>query len=411
MKRSICLLAMAALLLTGCNDVTTIDPDVVYDTNDTEEAPSQDDIIPEDSGSKPAGTSVEPEDSTVSSGADDTVPADKPITEPSTDEVDPPEDVVPSDDDTDVPSEDDVPPVTTTTRPEETTTVLPPETDEPIEQSSEQQRLEKMVADNGTDSSADAEVIPLYFGDLDSDGIEELLAVYGGIDRYTDSNSRYYWGEVWFASDNDAFRLDCNRTGEYFGFELLNNADGVFFNFEDMYTTGSVTNWWVINNSCADPVAIDGFAQMNLHYTDDGELIANHSTYDFSSDNTGHTWKTYWYYYSAEDSRFIQYDAVDITEKQFLEYKGAKAELKRIKADSVGYKPVRYLLFGNGNIAVNCIDEDDGGEAGYTKHFFIYSTDGGKLTDITNKYPEFNEGHYITREDYNKMMEEYNNGL
>ncbi len=404
MKKFVCLSAVMALLLTGCNDITTIDPDVVYSTKNTESGSSSPDI-------SSADTTAEPEDTTASGSLeDDTVPADKPMTEPDSTTSEPEESTSQPD--------ENVPPVTTTKRPEETTTTIPPETDEPIEKSSEQLRLEQLVADNGRKISDyytdDAEVVPLFFGDFDSDGTEELVALYGGTERYTDSSSYFYWGEVWFASENEVFRLDRNRTGEYFGFEMLNNADGVFLNFEDMYVTGSVTNWWAINNSCAEPVEIDGFAQMNLRYTEDGELIANHSTYDFSSDNTGHTWKIYWYYYSSEESKFIQYDAVDITEEQFLEYKGADEAMKMIKTDSIGYKPVRYLLFGNGNIAVNCISDEtinDDGEQYYHKHFFIYSTDGGKLTDITGRYDEFNEGHYVTREDINRKMEEYNNAL
>ena len=402
MKKFICLLAALSLLLTGCEDVTTVNPDVVYGDT-TGQSDGESGVSDEAPAEVPADTSADtPADTTR-----EDIPADKPMTEPSTEEGEPEESGS-----SDLPEQTSPP--STTTRAEETTTARPPETDEPIEKSAEQLRLERLVAANGRQLnhySAEAAVVPLFFGDLDSDGTEELVAIYGGSERSTDSSSRYYWGEVWFASGEEVFRLDRNRTGEYFGFELLNTADGVFLNFEDLYTTGSVTNWWVIDKSWANPVVVDGFAQMNLRYTADGELIANHSTYDFSSDNMGHTWKIYWYYYSAEEAKFVQYDAVDITEAQFLEYKGADKALKSIKADSVGYKPVRYLLFGNGNIAVNCISDEttnDDGEQYYHKHFFIYSTDGGKLTDITGKYDEFNEGHYITREDYNKLLEENN---
>ncbi len=415
MKRTICLLAAAALLLTGCNDVTTIDPEVVYgdktttsdgDASQQPVAPSQSDAgesstvtQPQESTSSSApqestseSDSTEPQESTqdtTASSPTESVPADKPMTEPAV--------------------------TTTVTLPEETTTARPEEVDVPIEKSDEQQRLEQLIAKNGTvDSDRSPEVIPLFFGDLDSDGTQELLAVYGGLERFSDSSSRYHWGEVWFASSDEAVRLDKDRTGDYAGIELINNADGVFLKFEDMYMTGTSTNWWKLNNSDIVSMEIDGFAQMNLRYTDSGELIANHSTYDMSSMNIGHTWKIYWYYYSAAEGKFIQYDAKDISEKTFLKYSGAKAALQRIKSDEKGYEPVRYLLFDNGIIAVNCISGktvDENGDSSHVNNYFLFSTAGGKLTDITYSYYGYNEGHYITRSDYDKMMEEYNNGL
>lgn len=269
----------------------------------------------------------------------------------------------------------------------------------PVE--SEQERLERLVVKNGTFHNMKIneapDVIPLFYGDFDGDRTEELIAVYGGTEVLADGTINY-WGELWFASGETVMRLDQNRIGSYFSVDLVSNKDGTFIKFEDMLATYWLTNWWRIDGSSAEPVRIDGVAQMDLRYTDEGEIVAIQSAYDAAPGNTGHTWKTYWYYYDSEANSFVQYNAQIISEEQFRGYEGGETFYQSIVDSEESYTPVEYLLYDNGILAVNCIvyiESEDGTLPFGYNYYFLYDTKDGVLSDITYKYTVQNNGHYI----------------
>lgn len=74
-----------------------------------------------------------------------------------------------------------------------------------------------------------------------------------------------------------------------------------------------------------------------------------HSTYDNSTDGSGHTWKPYYYYY--KDGKVHQYKAKKISLKKLKKYKGASRYVKQIK--KAGYQVTSVLRRSNGLIHIN----------------------------------------------------------
>ena len=141
MKKLICLLASLALLLTGCEDVTTVNPDVVYG------------------------------DTTGQSDGESGVSAEVPVEVPDDTSADTPADT----------TREDIP------------------ADKPIEKSAEQLRLERLVLDSiPSDEVREGYALnSVLFGDLDGDSTEELCTVYAPED-YPD------WGAIWYACGDRA---------------------------------------------------------------------------------------------------------------------------------------------------------------------------------------------------------------
>ncbi len=117
---------------------------------------------------------------------------------------------------------------TTTAQTSQTTTASTTR-EEPVTEpteSPEQTRLERLILDSipEEDRRGGWELIKPIFGDLDGDGTEELIAIYGDPD---DSEKELGFGDVWFASEDEAEKLG----GTWYSDEPLYEIGGnVFLN-------------------------------------------------------------------------------------------------------------------------------------------------------------------------------------
>ena len=121
-------------------------------------------------------------------------------------------------------------------------------------------------------------------------------------------------------------------------------------------------------------IPINGFAAMRLIPDENGGFTALSSEYE---GYMGHTWKPYWYTFSAEDMAFIPVGGI-VADKSTL----PQDITDRIAQDDG--KVSEVIAFDNGITAVNYITEEYGTEFQFHRLY-----DNGE--DIT---PEDNRGHY-----------------
>ncbi len=114
---------------------------------------------------------------------------------------------------------------TTTTTAGTTTSAITREkpVTEPTE-NTEQARLEKLILDSIPDENRrdEWELIKPIFGDIDGDGAEELIAIYGDPN---DREKELGFGNVWFASEDEAVKL----SGTWYSDEPLYKIGGKLF--------------------------------------------------------------------------------------------------------------------------------------------------------------------------------------
>ena len=112
---------------------------------------------------------------------------------------------------------------TTTAGTTTTTTTCEEPVTEPTE-NTEQARLERLILDSiaEEDRRSERALIKPIFGDLDRDGTEELIAVYGDPN---DSEKDLGFGDVWFASEDEAEKLG----GTWYSEEPLYEIGGNIF--------------------------------------------------------------------------------------------------------------------------------------------------------------------------------------
>lgn len=112
---------------------------------------------------------------------------------------------------------------TTTSQTTTTATTREEPVTEPTE-NTEQARLEKLILDSIPDEDRcdGNELIKRIFGDLDGDGTEELIAIYGDPN---DCVKEQGFGDVWFASEDEAEKL----SGMWYSDEPLYEIGGKLF--------------------------------------------------------------------------------------------------------------------------------------------------------------------------------------
>lgn len=230
------------------------------------------------------------------------------------------------------------------------------------------------------------------FGDFDKDGKNELIAYIEAPDTMTGYN-------LWFASEGYIEKIAPNAGNpvptEEIKLEIVNSGDNAFIKLEYCFITNSFSDYYRIVNSQVTPCTIEGYARQGLRPDgDSGDFTAAHSTYDFCSDGTGHTWKTYWLYFSPEDNTFYPYVGHLMTEEELLKYEGASDVLE--KARSEGYEIADIYIRENGIININLRKYSEDAQNPdetpmYGNKFINLKINGDSVQNIT---PENNDGFY-----------------
>ncbi len=285
----------------------------------------------------------------------------------------------------------------TTATTEITTAPLPQE--EIREISAEEQRLRDIVEAEYAKLEhmvpAQPQVIlDTLFGDFDKDGTEELIAVCG---EYSYPSSVF--GEIWYASGGEA-RLMHSSLQPYYTLEftlptIVSWEDYCFVRVEMLYTTGSISHYYLLDSNNFLPCTIDSFACMGLNYNEElGVFTAAHSTYDFSSDRMGHTWKSYDLYFSPEDNTFRHYEGRLITLPELLEIEGAADYINAIPPEC---EIAEIYRRDSGLININLREYIEGeldmyGNPLYYNSYISLRIIDGSPVDVTE---EINEGYYL----------------
>lgn len=232
------------------------------------------------------------------------------------------------------------------------------------------------------------EAVPKFFGDFDGDGISELIA-------YIDDPDSLCGFNIWYMNTADYLSLEMlpppisNYTPfEYSDPEIVFSGDLAFLKIEGEFVSDSVSFYYRISDSRLSPCTTDSFALQGLRPDKNGDFTACHSTYDMSSDGTGHTWKAYWLYYSPEENTFHMYKGTDISEEKLLEYDGADKILEKARSENMTVSEI--ILRENGIININLTTEPDNDL--YRNKFYTLEVRGNSVYDIT---PEYNDGYYL----------------
>lgn len=229
--------------------------------------------------------------------------------------------------------------------------VLNPYTDEQL-------ALHEVIKNFAGDESG-YEITNTLFGDLDGDGKNELIAVYG--ERVeTEMVSGGAEGELWFASGNIAYKL--GNSLQWLKPVKIVSAGQTIVKVERAYTAAigginSAADCFLIKNSSATEIESPRPSAL----TPDGkhgDFISSEMAMDCGYEDSsnysdifwsGRTWKTYWFYFL--NNKISEYYGEEITAEDFLKYEGAEDVLKKVADEGMEVRSI--LKRGNGIININ----------------------------------------------------------
>lgn len=260
--------------------------------------------------------------------------------------------------------------------------------------SEEQLALHKLIID--TSENKEGKIFSPLFGDFDSDGVNEVIAILGGEGEFGS------FGEVWFASGNKA---ECiAKKSDWLRPQIVSSCGRTYIKMENCaYITSSISYYFMLRDSSASVcsgiprgqgVYPDGaFGDFNaVHDAYDGSIEWDKSDKDSTPIGMGHTWKSHWYYMEEGEAHY--YRGRLISEEEFLKYEGAKAALDSIAAE--GYTVDSIIKRGCGIITLTYIKVTDTEDYFYQiNNYKIFKYRNGVVADVTN----YGEGPYTLFED------------
>ncbi|MCH5350224.1 MAG: hypothetical protein J1E40_12925 [Oscillospiraceae bacterium] len=225
--------------------------------------------------------------------------------------------------------------------------------------SEEQLALHDLI-ENFAEGGDNHEILNPLFGDIDGDGRNELIAVYGERIEYG-TIAGGAEGELWFASGSIAYKLD--NSFQWLTPRIMISAGQPIVNVERVYPApyggnDSSTHSYLIKNSTAAELESPNPSEL----TPDGkygDLISYGMSKDYGyeeySDGQqswfGKTWKPYWFYFL--DDKISEYYGNEITTEEFLKYEGAERILQEITDTDKDMEIRSILKRGNGIININ----------------------------------------------------------
>lgn len=223
-------------------------------------------------------------------------------------------------------------------------------------------------AAEGDENSA---LLDRFYGDLDSDGKNELYAYYGTPEKFS----------LWFADENGAEISDKP-------YELMTIDGDVILKKQDK---NGEPCYYIVRKGKS--VKLKTFGTKNFTRVENAEFSGYITAKDAVSDSSEETTKEYRFYYS--DGKFNQYPAENISEEKFSEYKGARAFLDEIS--SYGGEVTDIILRENGIININY---DAHMQDSVRHYYFTLKIENEEVTDITPRNSDGtlnNSGHYLLK--------------
>ena len=229
------------------------------------------------------------------------------------------------------------------------------------------------------------------YGDLDGDGKNELLAVYGSDEDnavdVTASSVFSVYGELWFADDEGAVRLYTESEWWVSNFDpVIRIDDEWLIHIDQVNDPGFISFCYRMKNG--RPERIETYRLGALAYAGDRDFVGCSLAYDSGRDDMP-TAKPYWFYLPEGSDRLFEYKGTEITMEEFSGYEGSEEAIDKISMDKGEIINIFYRE--NGIINVNYKTDAFGGILYLYRNLQV--TENGSLEDFT---PERNYGRYIS---------------
>lgn len=214
------------------------------------------------------------------------------------------------------------------------------------------------------------EIVQFICLDFDGDNTFEAFAIAGAKDQ---SLQDTYNGELWFVSDSTSSKI--GEASSYSYLERISLLNGYLVTVDKNYEAGSFTHVYGVKGGQPYEETISG-KLVGLKQEADGDFTAVQDTYDACTDGTGHTWKPYWFYWK---DGFHEYGAVELTETEFLGYKGSELPMQRIKDQKGRLTSILYRENGMINLNYQTPWTRDGVDDYINNHFLNLRVKDGVL--------------------------------
>lgn len=274
----------------------------------------------------------------------------------------------------------EAPPITTSV-PIETTapTTEAPTASEPLVPDESQIK----ALTNKLKTEAGGEVVQFLCLDFDADKSFEAFAIVG---TKAEQLKDTYHGNLWFVSDHTATQI--GEASSYSYIERISIGEQYFMSVDKNHTGGSLSYVYGVKEGQACEDAVSG-RLTGLKQEADGSFTAIQDAYDACVDETGHTWKPYWFYW---DNGFHEYGGKELTEEALKQYSGSEKALEQINAEKGQISSILYRE--NGIININYLTPwtRDGVDDYINNNFLNLKLKDGKLTILE---AEDNRGVYL----------------
>lgn len=220
--------------------------------------------------------------------------------------------------------------------------------------------------------------------DFDADKKFEAFAIVGS--QALELKDTYN-GDLWFVSENTASRI--GEASSYSYLERISIGGQFLMSVDRNNMNGSLSYVYGVNEGQPYEDEISG-TLTGLKQEADNSFTAIQDTYDACVDETGHTWKPYWFYW---DNGFHEYGGVTLSEDALKQYSGAEKALEQIQSEKGRIESI--LIRENGIININYLTPwtRDGVDDYINNNFLNLKLEDGKVTNLP---AADNRGVYLT---------------
>ena len=209
----------------------------------------------------------------------------------------------------------------------------------------------------------------VYFGDYDNDGKFEMFAFVA--DKGGDKEN--LTADLYYVNYKGASCIQSGKSYYLGSFGMCKLSNATIFKTEEGYGgSGSISHAWVVKDG-SKAFKVENTAE-NLSLVDGDEFLIHPSAYDYASDGTGHTWKTYYLHWNGK--AFEEYGGIKITPQDLCKAKGGKEILEKIKNGGNTLGDIFYR--GNGIVNINYQKDD-------INMFATLNYENGSVKDVTDE--------------------------
>ena len=229
--------------------------------------------------------------------------------------------------------------------------------------------------------ASESDIVMLHEDDFDGDGKEEAFAI---IDNNTDfENGELVKGSIWFVGYDSCVKiLESEEAIINPEDRIMKLGDIQYILFNEEPATGMYTYAWYVTGSRVQQAVFSGVGGIVMP-TIYGDFRIVHNSYDALYDpinniTTGHTWKSYYFYYDESDKQIYEYAGTPMDVETAKQYCGTYLTDLLMESDQVD----GYLWHDNGLIVMN-FERADGTDVRY--YHYILDICSYSLIDDSGK--------------------------